>query len=34
MSVADVSDILAIPLIGIVPDDENVVIAANQENLS
>ena len=30
MSVADVSDILAIPLIGIVPDDENVVIAANQ----
>lgn len=30
MSVHDVSDILAIPLIGIVPDDENVVIAANQ----
>ncbi len=30
MSVSDVSDILAIPLIGIVPDDENVVIAANQ----
>ncbi len=30
MSVNDVSDILAIPLIGIVPDDENVVIAANQ----
>ncbi|MBO5094128.1 MAG: septum site-determining protein MinD [Lachnospiraceae bacterium] len=30
MSVGDVSDILAIPLIGIVPDDENVVIAANQ----
>ncbi len=30
MSVEDVVDILAIPLIGIVPDDENVVIAANQ----
>ena len=30
MEVGDVSDILAIPLIGIVPDDENVVIAANQ----
>ncbi|MGN1170161.1 MAG: septum site-determining protein MinD [Lachnospiraceae bacterium] len=30
MSVNDVSDILAIPLIGIVPDDENVVIATNQ----
>ncbi len=30
MSVGDVSDILAIPLLGIVPDDENVVIAANQ----
>ncbi len=30
MSVSDVADILAIPLIGIVPDDENVVIAANQ----
>ncbi len=30
MSVSDVSDILAIPLIGIVPDDENVVIASNQ----
>ena len=27
---SDVADILAIPLIGIVPDDENVVIAANQ----
>ena len=26
MSVSDVADILAIPLIGIVPDDENVVI--------
>lgn len=30
MSPADVVDILAIPLIGIVPDDENVVIATNQ----
>lgn len=30
MSSADVADILAIPLIGIVPDDENVVIATNQ----
>ena len=30
MAAADVVDILAIPLIGIVPDDENVVIATNQ----
>ncbi|MBQ6886950.1 MAG: septum site-determining protein MinD [Lachnospiraceae bacterium] len=30
MSSADVTDILSIPLIGIVPDDENVVIATNQ----
>ena len=30
MSAADVVDILAINLIGIVPDDENVVIATNQ----
>lgn len=30
MSAADVVDILAISLIGIVPDDENVVIATNQ----
>ena len=30
MSASDVVDILAIPLIGIVPDDENVVIATNQ----
>lgn len=30
MSSADVIDILSIPLIGIVPDDENVVIATNQ----
>lgn len=30
MSSSDVVDILAIPLIGIVPDDENVVIATNQ----
>ncbi len=30
MSASDVIDILSIPLIGIVPDDENVVIATNQ----
>lgn len=30
MSVADVVDILSIPLIGAVPDDERVVIATNQ----
>ena len=30
MTSQDVVDILAIPLIGIVPDDENVVIATNQ----
>ena len=30
MSASDVVDILAIPLIGIVPDDENIVIATNQ----
>ena len=30
MTAADVVDILSIPLIGIVPDDENVVIATNQ----
>lgn len=30
MSAADVIDILAIPLIGVVPDDENIVIATNQ----
>lgn len=30
MSVDDVSDILAVPLIGILPDDEQVVIATNQ----
>ena len=30
MSANDVVDILAIPLIGVVPDDENVVIATNQ----
>lgn len=29
MSVDDVVDILAIPLIGVVPDDENVVISTN-----
>lgn len=30
MSAADVVDILSVPLIGVVPDDENVVIATNQ----
>lgn len=30
MSVDDVVDILAVPLIGVVPDDENVVISTNQ----
>ena len=30
MSASDVVDILAVPLIGIVPDDENVVISTNQ----
>lgn len=30
MSVDDVVDILSIPLIGVVPDDENVVIATNR----
>ena len=30
MSAHDVVDILAVSLIGIVPDDENVVIATNQ----
>lgn len=30
MSVDDVCDILAVPLIGVVPDDENIVISTNQ----
>ncbi len=30
MSASDVVDILSIPLIGIVPDDENVVVSTNQ----
>lgn len=30
MSASDVVDILGIPLIGVVPDDENVVISTNQ----
>lgn len=30
MSIADVVDILSIPLLGVVPDDESVVIATNQ----
>ena len=30
MTIEDVVDILAIPLIGVIPDDENVVISTNQ----
>ena len=30
MSVDDVADILALPVIGAVPDDEDIVISANQ----
>ena len=30
MSATDVMDILSVPLIGVVPDDENVVISTNQ----
>lgn len=30
MSASDVVDVLAVPMIGIVPDDENVVISTNQ----
>lgn len=30
MSVEDVTEILAVPLLGIIPDDESVVIGANQ----
>ena len=30
MSAQDVVDILAIPMIGIIPDDESVVVATNQ----
>lgn len=32
MSVDDVTEILAVPLIGILPDDEQVVIGTNQGN--
>lgn len=32
LSKDDVLDILAVDLIGIVPDDENIVISTNQEN--
>ena len=32
MSVDDVMDILAIPLMGTIPDDEAIVISTNQEN--
>ena len=30
MSVEDVTEILAIDLLGVIPDDESVVIATNQ----
>lgn len=30
MSVEDVTEILAIPLVGVIPDDEHVVIGTNQ----
>ena len=30
MSVDDVADILAVPVIGVVPDDEDIVVSANQ----
>ena len=30
MSVEDVEEILAVPLIGVIPDDEYVVVATNQ----
>ena len=30
MTAEDVVDILSIPLIGVIPDDENVVIATNR----
>ncbi len=32
MSVEDVTEILAIDLLGVIPDDESVVVATNQEN--
>jgi septum site-determining protein MinD len=30
MSIEDINDILAIDLIGVVPDDENIIIATNR----
>ncbi len=33
MSLTDVQDILAVNIIGAVPDDENIVISTNQGNL-
>ena len=30
MSVEDVKEILAVPLLGVIPDDESVVVATNQ----
>jgi len=30
MSVADVQEILAVPLIGVVPDDERVIVSTNK----
>ena len=34
MSIDDVTEILSIPLIGAIPDDEQVVVATNQGNRS
>lgn len=33
LSVDDILDILAIDLLGVVPDDENIVISTNKLNL-
>ena len=30
MSVRDVLDILAVPLLGVVPDDERVIVSSNR----
>ena len=32
MSIEDIIDILAIDLVGVVPDDENIIISTNKEN--
>lgn len=33
MSMEDVTDILGIPILGAIPDDEEIVISTNQGNL-